>query len=49
MARQPDKPPAAPQRAPRRLDSTVLFKGARRLIIEHGGDAYLLRITQRES
>ena len=50
MIRRADKPP--PTRDPlrpalRRVDSAALFQGARRLVIEHNGDAYLLLITQR--
>ena len=37
---------ADPAEAPTRVDSTALLKGARELIIEHGGREYRLRITQ---
>jgi len=30
------------------VDSSLLFRGARELIIDHGGNAYHLRITRND-
>ena len=36
---------AAPSERAKRIDSSALFSGQREVVIDHGGAAYLLRIT----
>lgn len=42
----PLPPPSAP--APGCLDSTVLLRGAREVLIRHGGEVYRLRHTRND-
>jgi hemin uptake protein HemP len=44
----PDRPADADVRAKARLSSTDLFRGQRELVIVHGGQEYLLRITKSD-
>lgn len=50
MAHQPPEPkqrPAPPPPSePRRVRSSELFEGAQQVVIEHGGQEYLLLITR---
>lgn len=42
-----DRIPSEPETRPRELPSTVLFRGAKVLEINHAGERYLLRITRQ--
>jgi hemin uptake protein HemP len=54
LSKKPEAPPRFPPdelaaaSASDRVCSKELFKGARQLLIEHGGQVYILRITQND-